>query len=68
MYVQCKHVRHMCIVQIPHVDIIFVDHGGVMSMVKVHYVCFDINIMKLFRCSLLVLKWMSTLFLYTMEV
>ena len=53
----------MCIVQIPRVAIIFVDHGGVMPMVKVHYVHFDINIMKLFGCYLLLLKWMSTLFL-----
>ena len=53
----------MCIVQIPRVAIIFVDHGGVMPMVKVHYVHFDINIIKIFGCSLLLLKWMSTLFL-----
>ena len=51
----------MCTIQIPRVSIIFVDHGGVMPMVKVHYVHFDI--MKLFGCSLLMLKWMSTLFL-----
>ena len=32
-----------------------------MPMVKVHYVPFDMNIMKLFiKCSLLMLKWMST--------
>ena len=59
MYVQCKHVGRT--VQISRVGIIFVDHGGVMPMVKVHYVPFDMNIMKLFiRCSLLMLKWMST--------
>ena len=29
-----------------------------MPMVKVHYVCFDINIMGIFGCSLLMLKWM----------
>ena len=50
----------MCTVQIQHVGIIFVDHGGVMSMVKIHYVRFEINIMKLFGCFLLILKWMST--------
>ena len=38
--------------------IISVHHGGVMSMVKVHYVRFDINIMGIFGCSLLMLKWM----------
>ena len=43
--------------------IIFVHHRGVMPMVKVHYVRFNINIMGLFGCSLLMLKWMSTLFL-----
>ena len=59
MYVHCKHVRHMCTVQIPHVGIIFVHHGGVMPMVKVHYVRFDINIIGIFKCSLLMLKWMN---------
>ena len=38
--------------------IIFVHHGGVMPMVKLHYVHFDINILGIFRCSLLMLKWM----------
>ena len=38
--------------------IIFVHHRGVMPMVKVHYVRFNINIMGLFGCSLLMLKWM----------
>ena len=38
--------------------IIFVHHRGVMPMVKVHYVRFDINIMGIFGCSLLMLKWM----------
>ena len=59
MYVHCKHVRHMCTVQIPRVGIIFVHHGGVMPMVKVHYVRFDINIIGIFKCSLLMLKWMN---------
>ena len=58
MYVHCKHVGHMCTVQIPRVGIIFVHHGGVMPMVKVYYVRFDINIMGIFGCSLLMLKWM----------
>ena len=58
MYAHCKHVRHMCTIQIPCVGIIFVHHGGVMPMVKVHYVRFDINIMGIFGCSLLMLKWM----------
>ena len=61
MFNVSKNVGHMCTIQIPCVGIIFVDHGGVMPMVKVHYVRFDI--MKLFGCSLLMLKWMSTLFL-----
>ena len=59
MYVHCKHVRHMCTVQIPRVGIIFAHHGGVMPMVKVHYVRFDINIIGIFKCSLLMLKWMN---------
>ena len=58
MYVHYKHVGHMCTVQIPHVGIIFVHHGGVKPMVKVHYVRFDINIIGIFGCSLLMLKWM----------
>ena len=61
MFNVSKNVGHMCTIQIPYVGIIFVDHGGVMPMVKVHYVRFDI--MKIFGCSLLMLKWMSTLFL-----
>ena len=48
----------MCTVQIARVGIIFVHHGGVMPMVKVHCGCFDINIMGIFGCSLLMLKWM----------
>ena len=54
-------------IQIPRVAIIFIDHGGVMPMVKVHYVHFDINIMKIFGCSLLLLKWMSTLFFVLLQ-
>ena len=42
MYIHYKHVGHMCIVQIPRAGIIFVHHGGVMPIVKVHYVHFDI--------------------------
>ena len=61
MFNVSKNVGHMYTIQIPCVGIIFVDHEGVMPMVKVHYVRFDI--MKLFGCSLLMLKWMSTLFL-----
>jgi len=34
MYIQCKPLGHMCIVQIPRVGIIFVDHGGSPSMVN----------------------------------
>ena len=34
-----------------------------MPMLKVHYMCSDINIMMLFECSLLMSKWMRTLFL-----
>jgi len=34
IYVQCKHLGHMCPVQIPRVGIIFVDHGGSYPMVN----------------------------------
>ena len=64
MYVCYKHVGHMCTVQIPCVGIIFVHHGGVKPMVKVHYVRFDINIIGIFGCSLLMLKWMIILYCY----
>ena len=63
MYVHCKHVGHMCTVQISRIGIIFVHHGGIMPMLKVHYMRSDINIMMLFECSLLMSKWMRTLFL-----
>ena len=34
MYVQCKHVGHICTIQIPRVSIIFVDHGSSSPMVN----------------------------------